>query len=137
MGLSCLSLAQQTIRLGSMIRRWGMAACRMILFFAPFHWEMNLRMFGWLDVVRMGVLRGEGLLYISIYRDDLIVAVDPNTLTVVGRTEVGSTPYDIGFVRTPDGQLKLVVTNFDDASVSIVEAGEPGEDSLRHSAVVR
>ena len=84
-----------------------------------------------------GCAPGEGLLYISIYRDDLIVAVDPNTLTVVGRTEVGSTPYDIGFVRTPDGQLKLVVTNFDDASVSIVEAGEPGEDSLRHSAVVR
>ena len=55
------------------------------------------------------------------------MVIDPNTRLIVDRVEVGRGAHDIAFLRDAGGKLKVYVANFEDFSVSVVDAdGAPG-----------
>ncbi|MCA9546902.1 MAG: hypothetical protein KC613_20995 [Myxococcales bacterium] len=68
---------------------------------------------------------GDGLVYVTAFGDDRVVVLDPATLAVVARIEVGQGPHDIAFLPDADGRLRGYVSNFEVHSLSVLDL-EPG-----------
>ncbi len=69
--------------------------------------------------------KGEGLVYVTAFQSDRLFVVDPASLAVVARIDMGDGPHDIVFMLDGDGQLRGYVTNFNDNTLTVVDL-EPG-----------
>ncbi len=69
--------------------------------------------------------KGQGLVYVTAFDDDRVVVVDPTSLSVVARIDVGDGPHEIAFMPDGDGRLRGYVANFGGQSLSVLDL-EPG-----------
>ncbi|MFN3197010.1 MAG: hypothetical protein ACE366_01160 [Bradymonadia bacterium] len=72
--------------------------------------------------------RGEGLVYISSFTDDLVVVVDPTTLSVVARIPVDRGPHEISFLPDADGRLMAYVGAFQESRMMVVDVDPDSAD---------
>lgn len=80
--------------------------------------------------------KGGGLVYVSTFDDDRLMVIDPMTLSVVGRIELGDGPHDVEFMPDKAGRLVAYVTNFEAHALSVVDL-EPGSATrFQHLATV-
>lgn len=70
-------------------------------------------------------VKGEGLVYVTLFNDNRLLVVDPASMSVVARIEVGEGPNDIAFMLDSAGKLRGYVTGFSDHSLSVLDL-EPG-----------
>ncbi len=73
-------------------------------------------------------LKGEGLVYATVFNDDRVVVIDPDNGLVIARIDTGKGPHDIVFLTDPSGGLRGYVSNFRDNSLSVIDL-EPGSPS--------
>lgn len=70
-------------------------------------------------------VKGGGLVYVTLFNDDRVLVIDPASLSVIARIEVGDGPNDIAFMLDDAGKLRGYVTGFSDNSLSVLDL-EPG-----------
>lgn len=64
---------------------------------------------------------GQGLVYVTSLKDGTITVIDPQSLTVLSRIEVGRQPHDIAFVLDQQDQLRAYVTLFQEHKVAVID----------------
>ncbi|MBU0552637.1 YncE family protein [Myxococcota bacterium] len=69
--------------------------------------------------------KGEGLVYVTVFNEDLLLVVDPTIQAVIHRIEIEGGPHDIAFGPDADGALRGYVSGFKDHRVSVLDL-EPG-----------
>jgi YVTN family beta-propeller protein len=72
--------------------------------------------------------KGQGLVYVTAFDDDRVTVVDPTTMSVVARIDVGDGPHEIAFMPDGDGHLRGYVADFNGQSLSVLDL-EPGSAS--------
>ncbi|MEZ4434019.1 MAG: hypothetical protein R3F65_16560 [bacterium] len=80
---------------------------------------------------------GGGLIYVTLFNDDRVVVVDPDTLTVIARIEVGDGPHDIAFVLDPSERLRGYVTLFNEHALAVLDLDPASATRFTHSATVK
>ena len=71
---------------------------------------------------------GQGLVYVTSLKDGTVTVIDPQSLTVLSRIEVGRQPHDIAFVLDQQDQLRAYVTLFQEHKVAVIDL-QPGSAS--------
>lgn len=80
--------------------------------------------------------RGEGLVYVSSFTDDLVMVVDPTTLAVVARIPVGRGPHEVRFLPDADGRLMAYVGAFQDSLITVIDVDPESADRFTVKASV-
>jgi DNA-binding beta-propeller fold protein YncE len=94
-------------------------------------------------VVRVAPCQGaceagqRSLVYVSVFGDGHVVVVDPDSFYVVARVDAGDTPHGIAFVSNSEGQLRALVTNFEDAAVSVLDIDQDSTERFTNQGAVQ
>ncbi len=80
---------------------------------------------------------GGGLVYVTTFDDDRVVVVDPQSLYVVARVDVGGGPHDLAFMADAAGKLRAYVTIFGEHSLSVIDIDPRSPERFRAIATVR
>ncbi|MCB9547385.1 MAG: hypothetical protein H6706_16260 [Myxococcales bacterium] len=70
---------------------------------------------------------GGGLVYVTLFDDDAVVVIDPQTLSVRARIDVPGGPHDLAFLPDPAGALRAYVTLFEAHGLAVLDI-QPGSD---------
>ncbi|MEE2785977.1 MAG: hypothetical protein VX589_01475 [Myxococcota bacterium] len=75
---------------------------------------------------------GNGLVYVSVYNENKVIAFDPSTRSVVGRIEVGTTPYELAIAVDNYERIRGYAVNFKGDAISVIELtpGDPRQFKL-------
>ena len=71
---------------------------------------------------------GQGLVYVSSLREGTVTVIDPQSLSVLSRIEVGRQPHDIAFLLDEQNQLRAYVSLFQEHKVAIIDL-QPGSET--------
>ena len=69
-----------------------------------------------------------GLVYVSMFEDDLVLVVDPDALAVIGRIKTGRGPHALEFMLGAGEKLRGYVANFDEGTVSVLDLDPDSAD---------
>ena len=71
---------------------------------------------------------GQGLVYVSSLREGTVTVIDPQSLSVLSRIEVGRQPHDIAFLLDEQDQLRAYVSLFQEHKIAVIDL-HPGSET--------
>lgn len=80
---------------------------------------------------------GGGLIYVTLFNDDRIIVVDPDSLTAIARIDVGDGPHDIAFLLDETDRLRGYVTLFNDNALAVLDLDPASSTRFRNIATVK